>query len=550
MTHTSNLFETYDPERLDELFHQQRSEVLCRTDRMFAVLMVLQWVGGIIVAIIVSPRTWIGDTSTVHHHVGAAIVLGGFISSLPIVLALTRPGHTITRHVIAVAQMSWSALLIHLSGGRLETHFHIFGSLAFLAFYRDWRVLVTASLVVVVDHFVRGVWWPQSVFGVLMESPFRWMEHAAWVAFEDVFLISSCLRGVRETREMCRRQATLESTNAHIETQIEERTHELREQKERADGVNQELCEKAEQLARTNARLANEIAERARAEEMRAALQEQLIESSRMAGMAEIATGVLHNVGNVLNSVNVSASLLVEQSRTSDIPTLLRASDVIVQHREQISEFLTTDAQGRHFPHLLSELAKSLSGQQERQISELQGLISHIEHIKEIVNMQQSYAHLRGSREPVSIIGLLDDALKINDAGLCRHGVRVTRRFEDVPTIIADKHKILQILVNLISNAKYALDGVDRDDKELMLVLTAGEDHVAVQIHDNGVGIPRENLTKIFAHGFTTRNDGHGFGLHSAALAAQELDGSLSVHSDGPGRGAVFTLRLPRKGDP
>jgi len=197
---------------------------------VFIILMLLQWIGGIVMALVVSPRTWIGATPSVHLHVWSAFLLGGIISCPPIVMALRYPGATATRHVIAFAQALWSALLIHLSGGRIETHFHVFGSLAFLAFYRDWRVLITASLVVGVDHFVCGIWWPQSVYGVFVESPYRWIEHVAWVAFEDVFLILSCVRGQGEIREICSRRAVLESANRSLS----ETEAELRRQKEAA----------------------------------------------------------------------------------------------------------------------------------------------------------------------------------------------------------------------------------------------------------------------------------------------------------------------------
>jgi len=212
---------------------RERMDDLCRyTDRMFAVLMLLQWAGAIILALVVSPRTWIGTTSTVHLHVWAAILLGAALNTLPLYLVLRHPGRPITRHVIAVAQMIWSAILIHLTGGRIETHFHVFGSLAFLAFYRDWRVLVTASTVVALDHWARGVWWPQSVFGVLASSPYRWVEHAAWVGFGDVFLTLSCLRGQREMEQASQRQAELERENGQrqeAERQIEKFNIELQQ---------------------------------------------------------------------------------------------------------------------------------------------------------------------------------------------------------------------------------------------------------------------------------------------------------------------------------
>jgi signal transduction histidine kinase len=200
-----------------ELYHSFELAIARRTDRLFVGLFIFQWLVGILLAVIVSPRTWYGTESEPHIHLWAAVALGGAISSLPVYLGLTRPGAAITRHTIAVGQMLIGALLIHLTGGRIETHFHVFGSLAFLAFYRDWRVLITASALVAVDHLVRGIWWPQSVFGVLNASSWRWVEHAAWVIFEDVFLISSCLQGRLEMRERARQQATLESKNEEIQ---------------------------------------------------------------------------------------------------------------------------------------------------------------------------------------------------------------------------------------------------------------------------------------------------------------------------------------------
>src|SRR3989442_14926082 len=176
--------------RAEALFLEHRQSIYQRTDRLFAGLMALQWVAALAAAYWVSPLTWSGRYSQTHVHVWAALFLGGAITLFPVCLALIRPGRASTRNVIAVGQMLMSALLIHLSGGLIETHFHVFGSLAFLAFYRDWRVLISASFVVALDHYLRGVYWPASVYGVLAPSWWRWLEHAGWVIFEDVFLIT------------------------------------------------------------------------------------------------------------------------------------------------------------------------------------------------------------------------------------------------------------------------------------------------------------------------------------------------------------------------
>ena len=196
--------------RSSELFAAYQHDIHRRTDRMFAGLMAFQWVLGIAFALLVSPLTWEGDVSRTNPHVFSAVVLGGVISLFPALLGWFYPGHFATRHIIAVAQMLMGALLIHLTGGRIETHFHVFGSLAFLAFYRDWRVLIPATIVVALDHMLRGIFWPQSVYGVLVASQWRWVEHAAWVVFEDIFLVMGCLRSLAEMRETADRTAALE----------------------------------------------------------------------------------------------------------------------------------------------------------------------------------------------------------------------------------------------------------------------------------------------------------------------------------------------------
>jgi two-component system sensor histidine kinase/response regulator len=196
--------------RANQLFAEAWYLIHHRTDRLFAGLMAFQWLMGIAFALWVSPLAWDGPVSRTHLHVWAAIIVGGIISLFPALLGLLRPGQASTRYVMAVAQMLMGALLIHLTGGRIETHFHVFGSLAFLAFYRDWRVLIPATVVVALDHLLRGIFWPQSVYGVVVASQWRWLEHAAWVLFEDVFLFVACHRSIVEMRHTADRTATLE----------------------------------------------------------------------------------------------------------------------------------------------------------------------------------------------------------------------------------------------------------------------------------------------------------------------------------------------------
>jgi two-component system sensor histidine kinase/response regulator len=234
----------------EDLFREHEQQIYVRTDRMFAILLMFQYVAGIVAAIWISPRAWVGLDSKIHPHVWAAVFLGGIVTGLPVVMVLFRPGRMLTRHTIAVAQVLTSALLIHLTGGRIETHFHIFGSLAFLAFYRDWTVLITASAVTAADHLLRGIFWPESVYGVLTAGNWRWLEHAGWVVFEDVILIRSCIQSKKEMWEIASRTAELEVTNAEVEQKVVDRTAELyasREELERAkdlaEGANRAKSE-------------------------------------------------------------------------------------------------------------------------------------------------------------------------------------------------------------------------------------------------------------------------------------------------------------------
>jgi len=293
--------------------------------------------------------------------------------------------------------------------------------------------------------------------------------------------------------------------------------------------------------------IVRDVTERKQAEAERDRLQEQLVASSRRAGMAEVATDVLHNVGNVLNSVNVSANLMAERVENSRASDLAKVSALVDQHADDLAAFITSDQQGRHLPEYLSRLAKRLAGEYDSLLDELGSLIQNVDHIKEIVSMQQSHAAFSGAVEPTDLTEVVQNALKISEASLARHGVDVEHECHPVPEIATDKHRIRQILVNLINNAKCAASESTREDKQVTIrVGTADEGRVSIEVEDNGIGIPSENLTKVFQHGFTTRQDGHGFGLHAAALAAKELGGSLTAHSDGPGQGATFTLTLPR----
>jgi PAS domain S-box-containing protein len=291
-----------------------------------------------------------------------------------------------------------------------------------------------------------------------------------------------------------------------------------------------------------------DITQRKRAEAELVAAHEQLLDISRQAGMAEVATGVLHNVGNVLNSVNVSANLLVEYVSKSRASDLARVTASLREHEGDLGNFVTIHAQGKHLISFLDSLDQQLTAERQAMAKEIEILLEKVGHIKEIVMMQQNYAVAARVQQQVKATDLAEESLRLTATALTRHGIEIVRNYEDAPLINVDKHKALQILVNLATNAKHACTDCERSDKRMTIRVVSAGSSVKISVTDNGVGIPQENLTRIFNHGFTTRKTGHGFGLHSGALAARELGGSLSVCSEGPGHGATFTLELPLHG--
>jgi len=274
----------------------------------------------------------------------------------------------------------------------------------------------------------------------------------------------------------------------------------------------------------------------------------ELVDTARRAGMAEIATGVLHNVGNVLNSVNVSASLVSESIRKSKVGNVDRVANLLMEHESRLGEFLTSDPKGKQVPAFLKTLAGHLQEEQARVLKELDSLAQSVEHVKTIIAMQQNYAKVTGIHETMSVVDVVEDALRLNAISFTRHEIRVKREFEAKPTATLERHKVMQILVNLLTNAKHALDKPEVKDKTLTVrIALNGNDTVRISVEDTGSGISPESMARLFQHGFTTKPEGHGFGLHHGALAAKEMGGSLTARSDGLGKGATFTLEIPMR---
>lgn len=283
-------------------------------------------------------------------------------------------------------------------------------------------------------------------------------------------------------------------------------------------------------------------------EQLRAA-QNQLVGTARRAGMAEIANNVLHNIGNVLNSVNVSASLIQTQLRESKLPGLVQAQQMLEQHREDLGHFLQHDEKGRRLPGYLGKLVELLRSGEQVMTDELTAMIRSIDHINEILRTQQTYSGSTHMRESVDVGMLIEDALRMAMSGKARERFRIMRSIEIHAPVELDKHALLQILINLFSNARNALEAVPGAPQEIRIRAAIEPDGtracLRLSVEDCGEGIAPENLPKLFMHGFTTRKGGHGFGLHSSALAAKGMGGSLTAASEGPGRGATFHIEVP-----
>jgi len=287
-----------------------------------------------------------------------------------------------------------------------------------------------------------------------------------------------------------------------------------------------------------------DVTARRKAEAERETLNVQLRDASRRVGMAEVATGVLHNVGNVLNSVNVAATFLHERLRGSRVTAVQRVARLL-EGQDDLARFLTEDPRGKVVPAYLAHLSVELLRERDQLSAEVDGLRGHIDHIKKIVVMQQTLARAGGVTERCELADVLDEALSLETASFDKYAVEVVRNYEPAPEMVLDRHKLLQIVINLITNAKHALREATGPRRLEVRVEWSAQRGATITVADTGVGIPPENLERVFQHGFTSRPEGHGFGLHHSALSAKEMGGTLTGASDGNGLGACFTLTLP-----
>ncbi|MGA8480414.1 MAG: response regulator [Chthoniobacterales bacterium] len=578
--------------RAQEYFISQQNSIYRHTDSLFARLLVLQWLAAIAIAIWISPHAWVGTTSEIHPHIWAAVFLGGVICSCPVLLIWKWPGHVLTRHAVAIAQMFTSALFIHLTGGRIETHFHVFGSLAFLAFYRDWRVLVTGSAVVVVDHLLRGAFWPESVFGVPAAGFARALEHGGWVLFEDFFLFLAIRQSYREMRHVAAHQAELEAVNTAIESKVALRTVELTASEERfrqlsatapigiyqsdgrgrwvyvnhcwteisglsfeqslgegwVDALHPDDRENVLRQWRIGAQFGSDFDH-----EYRVITPDQELRWVRARAKA------MHTAPSELVGYVGTAEDITERKHAET--KLARARDAAVESAQLKSEFLANMSHEIRTPMnavigmtdlLLDteltpeqrEFARTVSGSAE-------SLLTILNDILDFSKIEAGKLSL--VEEDFDLRQIIEDTLELLAKTAQAKGLEVAGLLPpNTPTRLrGDAGRIRQVLTNLIGNA---IKFTERGEVALQVSEECRDPHhvtLRFQVLDTGIGIAPEIQTRLFqaftqAEESTTRKyGGTGLGLAICKRLVEMMEGEIGVVSQ-PNRGSLFwfTVRL------
>ena len=577
--------------RVTELHAAARAVVHRRTDRMFAGLLVFQWAAMGALALWATPLAWAGTTSRTHPHVWAAVGLGGLVVSLPVLLALLRPGRAHTRYVIATAQLLCTGLLIHLTGGRLETHFHVFGSLAFLAFYRDWRVLIVASGVTAADHLIRGLVWPESVYGTVAGADWRWVEHAGWVVFMDLFLAYACLTGDRDMRRAAEREAQLEAARATVEERVRQRTAELWQTEERfrsafdsaaigmamlaTDGrftrVNRVLCEMVgydeyELLGLRFAALthpddrgadADCVARMYSGERPTYQREKRYLHKSGAVVWVQVNVSLVRDADG--NPHHVVSQILDVTDRKRGEQALREATAAAQAASKAKSEFLANMSHEIRTPmngiigmtDLLLET--DLAPEQRESV----GLVkSSADALLTVINDILDFSKIEAGKLdldplPFSLREAVGDALKALAPRAHAKGLELAGDIAgEVPDLLTgDAHRLRQVLTNLVGNAiKFTESGevVVRCDR----VPEPGDGvRLRFAVRDTGIGIAPDKLRAVFepftqADGSTTRKyGGTGLGLTICQRLVEMMGGAVWAES-APGTGSTFFFEV------
>ncbi|HLO97236.1 MAG TPA: ATP-binding protein [Fimbriimonas sp.] len=490
--------------RANGLYKEARQAVVADTHRIFIYLLILQWIAAVSFAAFTSPTAWNGGRWTFHPHFLSAVLLGGAINSVPLYLIRVAPQAALTRHVVVIGQMLWSALLIHISGGRVETHFHVFGSLAFVAFYRDWTLILTATAVTAGDHLFRGTFWPESVYGTSQPAIWRFLEHVGWVAFESIVLVFACSRSQKEMRIAATREATLEELHSRIESEVERKTAELVATTQRND-----------------------------------ALESELLQAHKLEAVGRLSSGVAHEINTPVQFVSDSAHFMKtgidDFTKLSDeLAALARASDHVD------SQTILAKLDEIDYEYLRERMPKAVDRS-----------IEGLERVAEIVRSMKAFAHPDQKQKALSDINSAIRTTLIVARNEYKYIADISLSLGNLPLVLCHIGELNQVFINMIVNAAHAIEERNKGTEDRGVISISSEvvdrNWVEIMISDTGCGISQENLERVFEPFFTTKEVGRGTGQGltiAHGVITKKHGGTLSVKSR-VGIGTSFCIRLP-----